>query len=140
MKVIKAGKGIHVVGSMTRCTHFYTNGIDRNAAHASRIADSLVGLPFRKPLHIAIFVGTDLFSHLMVNLLVPRLLALGHFPFIFNGSTPEHSRLPFALRELSFFERTLLQDHIIPFLGPNHHESAACITIEQMKSKFGIMV
>jgi hypothetical protein len=137
---IKAGKGIHIVGSMTCGTHFYTTPIVRNAAHASRIADTLVGLPVRKPLHIAIFVGTDLFFHLIVNLLVPRLLALGHFPFIFNGCDPKHSKHLFALQELSFFERTLLLEHIIPFIEPNRHENVACLTIEQMKAKFGIMI
>ena len=37
---LEATKGLHVIGSMTRGVHFYCNSIDRNAAHAARIADS----------------------------------------------------------------------------------------------------
>ncbi|KAI1153343.1 FAD-NAD(P)-binding-domain-containing protein [Nemania diffusa] len=34
----KATRGIYAIGSLTSGTHFYTNGIDRNVAHAARIA------------------------------------------------------------------------------------------------------
>ncbi|KAL9068619.1 MAG: hypothetical protein Q9161_006057 [Pseudevernia consocians] len=78
-----ASKNIHVIGSMTRGTHFFTNAVDRNATHASRIADSIAALPPRRPLHLAFFVGSDLFSHLMLSKLVPRLVAQGYTPFIF---------------------------------------------------------
>ncbi|KAJ6080551.1 hypothetical protein N7467_010304 [Penicillium canescens] len=38
-------KGLYVIGSLTTGVHFYTNGIDRNTAHASRIARNIVGKP-----------------------------------------------------------------------------------------------
>ncbi|CAF9917901.1 hypothetical protein IMSHALPRED_003778 [Imshaugia aleurites] len=136
-----ASKSIHVIGSMTRGTHFYTNAIDRNAAHASRIADSITASPPRRPLHLAFFVGSDLFSHLMVSKLVPRLVAQGHTPFIFlpedkvkrKATSPE-------LRELGFFERQLLQDQIIPFLRSSPSGGAACLTVDQIGAHYGLLV
>jgi len=143
-KTSKAGEGLHVIGSLTRGVHFYTTAIDRNAAHASRIADSIVGLPFRRCLHIAFFIGSDLFSHLMLGKLVPELLALGHMPFIFmpsdNINLANKRPVPFELQELAFFERTLLQEHIIPSLGSAPREGAPVMTIEQMRTHHGIMV
>jgi hypothetical protein len=142
-KTLKATKGIHIIGSMTRGTHFYTTAIDRNAAHASRIADSITGMPYRRPMHVALFAGSDLFSHLMLGKLVPQLLALGHFPFIFLPSdkvnAKPHGR-PFPLQRLTFYERTLLQEHIIPFLGSDIQSGAAFMTVEQMKAKYGMLV
>ena len=138
---LSATRNIHVIGSMTRGTHFYTNALDRNANHASRIADSLTVSPFRRPLHLAFFVGSDLFSHLMLSKLVPRLIAQGHTPFIFlptdkvNQKPSSHS-----LRELGFYERQLLQDRIIPFLGSSFPEGAACLTVDQMRAHYGILV
>jgi len=44
------------------------------------------------------------------------------------------------LQELAFFERTLLQEHIIPFLGSVPREGAPVMTIEQMRTHHGIMV
>ena len=140
---LKAGDGIHVIGSLTKGVHFYTTSIDRNAAHASRIADSLIGLPVRRPIHIAFFVGIDIFSHLMLNKLVPQLLALGHIPFIFMPSDAINSKTvarPFALMEIAFFERTLLQEHTVPFLGSSVQTGAPCMTVEQLKVKYGFMV
>lgn len=71
---LSASPKIYVIGSMTRGTHFHTNAIDSNANHASCIADYLTGPPPRRPLHLAFFVGSDLFSHLMLSKLVPRLI------------------------------------------------------------------
>lgn len=138
---LAAAKGIHVIGEMTRGVHFFTNSIDRNIAHAARIADHLTGQPVRRPLHVALFVGDDLFSHLMLSKLVPRLIMQGHFPFVFLPvhKTGVKSR-SFDLRELSFFERELLQDHVIPFLGSSFPQGAAALTVEQMGSSYGVLV
>ena len=130
------------MGSLTNCIHFYTTAIDRVVAHASRIADSLTGIPVRRSLHIAFFVGGELFSHLMLSKLVPQLLASGHMPFIFRLSDSINSKTkscPFALQELSFFERTLLQDYVILFLGSNP-TGASCLTVDQLTNRYGIMV
>lgn len=142
-RTLKATEGIHVIGSMTRGTHFYTTAIDRNAAHASSIADSITGMPYRRPLHVALFAGSDLFSQLMLSKLVPQLLALGNFLFIFLPSDKTNAktkRKPFPLQRLAFYERTLLQEHVIPFLGSTVQTGAAFITVEQIKAKYGILV
>ena len=136
-----ASKNIYAIGSMTRGTHFYTNAVDRNAAHASRIADSIIASPPCRPLHLAFFVGSDLFSHLMLSKVVPRLIAQGHTPFIFLPADKVNTKVTSPeLRELGFFERRLLQDHIIPFLGSSPSGGAACITVDQIRAHYGILV
>jgi uncharacterized NAD(P)/FAD-binding protein YdhS/folate-dependent phosphoribosylglycinamide formyltransferase PurN len=138
---LAATKGIYVIGSMTRGVHFYTSAIDRNAAHAERIADDLTGEPIRRPLHIAFFVGSDLFSHLMLSKLVSQLIAFGHTPFVFLPSDRVNKKpKAFDLRELSFFERQLLQEHVIPFCGSSPRQGAAFLTVEQMRYHHGILV
>ena len=134
-------QGIHVLGEMTRGVHFYTNSLDRMIAHAERIADHLMGEPVRRPLHVALFVGDDLFSHLMLSKLVPRLIMQGHFPFLFLPvhKTSKKSKT-FDLRELSFFEEELLRYHVIPFLGSSVPQGAAAPTVEQMGSSYGVLV
>jgi hypothetical protein len=142
-KTLRATEGIHVIGTMTRGTHFYTTAIDRNAAHASRIADSITGMSYRRPLHVALFAGSDLFSQLMLSKLVPQLLSFSHFPFIFLPSDKTNvktKRKPLPLQRLAFYERTLLQDHVIPFLGSTVQKGAAFMTVEQLKAKYGILV
>ena len=136
-----ASKNIHVIGSMTRGTHFFTNAVDRNATHASRIADPIAALPPRRPLHLAFFVGSDLFSHLMLRKLVPRLVAQGHTPFIFLPAVKVNKKVTSpGLRELEFFERQLLQDQIIPFLGSIPSGGAAYLTVDQIRAHYGIFV
>ena len=138
---LAARKGIYVVGEMTRGVHFFTNSIDRNIAHAARIADHLTGEQTRRPLHVAIFVGDDLFSHLMLSKLVPRLLMQGHLPFVFLPVRQiDMKSRSFDLRELSFFEMELLQDHVIPFLGSSFPQGTAALTVEQMGSSYGVLV
>ncbi|KAE8394120.1 FAD-NAD(P)-binding-domain-containing protein [Aspergillus alliaceus] len=139
---LRASEGLYAIGSLTRGTHFYVSAIDRVAAHAARIADAVTQEPIARPLHIAIFLGSDLFSHLMASTLVPQLLAAGHTPFVFlpvhkanRKTTP-----PFELRELAFFERELLQKHVIPYFKIDEPQGAAHMTVEQMKSAYGILV
>ena len=138
---LAATKGIHVIGEMTRGVHFFTNSIDRNIAHATRIVDCLTDQPACRPLHVALFVGDDLFSHLMLSSMVPRLIMQGHLPFVFlSAQKPNTKARSFDLRELSFFERDLLQDHVMPFLGSSAPQGATAITVEQMGSAYGVLV
>ncbi|KEQ78398.1 hypothetical protein M438DRAFT_285793 [Aureobasidium pullulans EXF-150] len=138
---LAASENLYVIGSMTRGTHFYTGAIDRNVAHAARIADSISGERPSRPLHVGLFVGTDIFSHLMTSKIVSRLLALGHTPFIFlpahKGSKKQKH---FDLEELAFFERQLYQDIVIPFLGTSDPSGSMCMTVEQMRVHYGILV
>ncbi|KAE8374696.1 hypothetical protein BDV26DRAFT_269485 [Aspergillus bertholletiae] len=139
---LRASEGLHVIGSLTRGTHFYVSAIDRVAAHAARIADTVTGEPIARPLHIAIFLGSDLFSHLMASTLIPQLLAAGHTPFIFlpTHKASRKTTPPFGLRELAFFERELLQKHIIPYFKNEKPGDAPHMTVEQMQDAYGILV
>lgn len=138
---LSATKNIHVIGSMTRGTHFYTNSVDRNAIHASRIADSITATPIRRPLHLAFFVGSDLFSHLILSKLVPRLIAQGHTPFILLPTDTVNQRTSSPnLRELGFYERQLLHDQIIPFSRSSSSDGAGYLSVEQMGAHYGILV
>lgn len=104
--------------------HFDTVAIDRTVAHAVRVADSLVGLAPRRPLHVALFVGRDVAAHLMVSEVVPRLIALEHFPFIFleDGDVGVHGE------ELRFWREGLLQEAVIPYLGLKSTNGGKCLT------------
>ena len=117
---LEATKGLLVTGFMTRGVHFYCNTFDRNVAHAALIADSLVGEPARRPMHVAFFTRSDLFSHPKLSKLIPSLIAQGHVPFMFlprhKSMKKSNAPMAFDLHELAFFERQLLQEHIMPFL------------------------
>ncbi|KAB8071155.1 FAD-NAD(P)-binding-domain-containing protein [Aspergillus leporis] len=138
---LRASPGLYAMGSLTRGTHFYVSAIDRVAAHAARVADALTQEPIARPLHVAIFLGSDLFSQLMASKLVPQLLAAGHTPFIFLPTHKAGRNVPpFELRELAFFERELLQKHVIPYLKDASPEGATHMTVNQMKNAYGILV
>ncbi|GKZ95436.1 hypothetical protein AnigIFM59636_009442 [Aspergillus niger] len=138
--------GLYTMGSLTRGTHFYVSAIDRTAAHAARIADALVGEPPARPVHIAIFLGADVASHLIASDLVPLLLAEGHMPFLFLISSKQTPSLegsgsrPFDLRKLEFFERELFRKHLCPRLKEDSFKGARHMTVEQMQTAYGVLV
>jgi folate-dependent phosphoribosylglycinamide formyltransferase PurN len=136
-----ASPGIYTIGSLTRGTHFYVSAIDRIAAHALRVSYAITQEPCARSLHVAIFCGSDLFSHLMVSKLVVKLLAAGQVPFVF---LPKHigrrKSTPFELRELNFFERELLQEHVIPYFKDKSPEGATHMIVQQMRNAYGILV
>ena len=141
---LEATKDGYVIGSVTRRVHFYCNAIDRNVAHAARIADHLVGESVRRPLHVAFFAGSNLFSDLMLGELVPALIAQGRVPFIFlpghKSKKKANTSTAFDLRDLGFFERQLLQDHIIPLHGVSIPQGAPTMTVEQMRVHYSFVV
>jgi len=77
---------------MTRGVHLYTNTIDRNATDATRITDGPNSELPRRSYHIAFFMGSDLFSHLILSKLVHRLIAPGHTPLYFGLPTKPKRR------------------------------------------------
>ncbi|KAJ5664886.1 FAD-NAD(P)-binding-domain-containing protein [Penicillium maclennaniae] len=138
---LSASPGLYAIGSLTCGTHFYVSAIDRIAAHAARISDSLTQNPCAQSLHVAIFCGSDLFSHLMLSKLVPQLLAAGHVPFVY---LPTHkarrSATSFDLQELAFFERELLQQYILPYFKDEFFEGATHKTVDQIRNTYGVLV
>ncbi|EGX93585.1 pyridine nucleotide-disulfide oxidoreductase family protein [Cordyceps militaris CM01] len=132
---LQATRGLYVMGSLTRGTHFYVSATDRVAAHASRIAQSLTREPFASPLHVAVFVSGDLVSHLMASKLVPELIRAGHVPYLFLSKKQKG-----AVPELAFFENELLQEHVIPYFKDTGANDAKSPTVRQLASKYGILV
>lgn len=67
-------------------------------------------------MRVAIFVGNDITSHLIVNQVFPRILAAGHTPYLyFTGQKPNPKAEP-ELRELFLYERLLLNSYVYPYL------------------------
>ncbi|KAJ2983512.1 hypothetical protein NQ176_g629 [Zarea fungicola] len=138
---LQASNSLYVMGSLTRGAHFYVSATDRVAAHASRIAKSLTADPLPKSLHVGIFVGKDLVSHLMASKLVPQLIQGGHVPYIFMvPSELNRKGAQSDLPELAFFEKELLQEHVIPYFKDKNPDDAKNMTVRQMASKYGLLV
>lgn len=79
-----ATKGLHAIGTLTTGVHFYTNGIDRNAIHALRIARHLVGRPTYHSAHIAVIVPKDsIIWNEFVFKAVPAMLVWDMIPFLY---------------------------------------------------------
>ena len=71
-------------------------------------------------MNIGFFVGSDIMSQVMMNELVPQLLAKEHRPFVFHPSDNTNRKArPLALEELIFFERRIVHEVIYPFLDSN---------------------
>ncbi|KAB8237603.1 FAD/NAD(P)-binding protein [Aspergillus alliaceus] len=96
---LEATKNFHVIGSLTRGVHFYTNSVRRIAAHAERVADTIIGNRVCRPQHVALFIGS-LNAYLNVlPKLIPRLLDNNHVPFVFVTAS--------VVKSLSAIERYL---------------------------------
>ncbi|OJJ38036.1 hypothetical protein ASPWEDRAFT_35602 [Aspergillus wentii DTO 134E9] len=139
---LRASPGLYAIGSLTQGTHFYVSSVDRIADHARRMADELTGEPLARSMHVALFLGGDAFSHLMASKLVPQILAEGHMPFVFllpsNKSSTKNSS--FREHQLAFLEQSLMKQHVIPFLNDTPGKNAAHLTVEKLKSTYGILV
>lgn len=141
---LSTSPGLYTIGSFTQGTHFYVSSVDRIAEHASRLADALTGEPLARPLHVAVFLRGDPFSHIMASRLVPRLLSAGHMPFLFvlpAGKTPANgTTASVRARQLAFFEKALMKQHVIPFLKDTPQNGAECLSLDQMRTTYGILV
>lgn len=141
-QTLEASPNVFVMGSLTRGKHFYVSATDRVAAHASRVAKALTLDPFTKAFHVAIFIGYDFLSNLMVSKMVPELIKSGHVPYIFVEKQPEANKVSKLLEfeELSSFESGLFRNHVLPYLTDKAPEDAAYLTVRQMQTKYGILV
>ncbi|KAI1080315.1 FAD-NAD(P)-binding-domain-containing protein [Whalleya microplaca] len=140
-KDLKVSHGLYAIGSLTKGTHFLVEGIDRIACHASRVADSVVGLQPSQSLQVALFVGLDLFSALTVMQLVPRLLAMGHMPFVFLVN-PLNDSIYVSKEETMyhFFEYVLLPEVIIPHYKSVGGPTAVALMTDSVENEFGVLV
>ena len=70
-----------------------------------------------RSLHIALFLGTDVSSHLLTNKLCHALIRQGHkISLFFPKHKPSAKAALAPLRELAFFEREILNNYIYPHL------------------------
>jgi uncharacterized NAD(P)/FAD-binding protein YdhS len=89
-----AFKGLYAIGSLTTGVHFYTNGIDRNVAHASRIARHLVGKQARPPTHLALIIPSNsIFWANFITLVVPAMVEISLIPFLYLTPGPDTMKL-----------------------------------------------
>lgn len=153
----KHSERIYAVGSLTRGVHFYTNSINENAKCGKRTVTALVErakqqLAFEreksmvanviKPKNIALFIGSDVSSHILMNELVGQLILEGFQPSIyFARHQPSKKPVLPEIQTQGFFERVILADHIYPFLDEQPlQEEVPCHSPQQLAKIYGISV
>jgi len=89
---------------------------------------------------IALFAGSDISTHLLVNALVPTLLSTGyHVRLYLPSHRPAARAFPPELEELTFFERILPSQVLYPYLDATPACTAAqCSSPRQIAEKHGI--
>ena len=90
------------------------------------------------PTKMALFVGNDISSHLLINRLIPKLLTDGIKPILYYPVTKvsPKARLP-EIQKLAFYERDILGKTIFPFLDLNQIEGKN-LSPNQMKKTYGV--
>jgi hypothetical protein len=146
---------LYVVGLLTRGVHFYTNSLTENAKAAARAAKDLVQhLPNmkvtsmfeearkHKPRKIALFIGSDISSQMLVNRLVPAMQSAGYEPAIYlPRHKPTNKIPPQDLQDLAFYERRMTNEFIYPFLNAEGPQPGAWyFTPEQLAKAYNISV
>ncbi|KAI1394686.1 FAD-NAD(P)-binding-domain-containing protein [Hypoxylon fuscum] len=139
----KAGPALYDIGSLTKGTHYFVEDIAQVALRASRISDSLIGLPPSQPLQVALFVGRDLFSTIIMTNVVRELLAKGHMPLVFLLTPPDESIYsPADERAYWFFESLLLPQVVIPDykLHGGPPQLALTMSCVEVENQYGVLV
>jgi folate-dependent phosphoribosylglycinamide formyltransferase PurN len=67
--------------------------------------------------NIALFIGSDITSHLIMNFLIKDLIENGCIVYIFSQKNKLNPKILSQLQELFFYERTLLNQYVYPFLN-----------------------
>ena len=154
----KYSNRIYAVGSLTRGVHFYTNSINENAKCGKRTVEAVIDQftkqkklerthmmdinAAKKPQKVALFIGSDISSHFLMNELVPRLIEDGYEPSVYFAKHRASTKpvLP-EIQAQGFFERALLADHVYPFLDSYRApENVICNSPQKMAEKYGITV
>lgn len=142
---------LYVVGSLTRGVHFYTNSLAENVKAAQRAAFHFVDTlptpkiedaPMAEKRKIALFIGSDISSQLLVNRLVPEMQQNGYEPVVYLPiHKPSKKTPPMALQDLAFYERRMTNEVIYPFLNEKGVQAGAGnYTPEQLAEVYGIEV
>ncbi|KAI4859109.1 FAD-NAD(P)-binding-domain-containing protein [Hypoxylon rubiginosum] len=139
----KPTRGLYAIGSLTKGTHYFVEDIDRITSHALHISDSIVGLPRSNPTQVALFVGGDLFSTVILMNLVPKLLAQGHMPYVFliEPSTDADS-LYVAENEYLYwyFETAVLQLLISDLIIRGDGPPQLALATDVVPNAYGVLV
>lgn len=147
---------LYVIGSLTRGVHFYTNSINQNAKCGQRAVKTIIERTRKflklekeqymkkdeKPKNIALFMGSDISTHLLMNELVENLVKEGYQPFLyFPKHKPSKKTALLELQTQGFFERIIPNEKIYPYLDsqPIQH-NAACHSPKQIEKIYGITV
>ncbi|KAI1759482.1 FAD-NAD(P)-binding-domain-containing protein [Hypoxylon sp. FL1150] len=135
-------RGLYAIGSLTKGTHYFVEDISRITSHALRISDSIVDLPRSSPKQVALFVGRDLFSTVIMMNVVPALLAQGHMPYVFllppsteSVDVNNKERLYWYF-ELSVLEKVLLADFRARLEGPPQ----LALATDAVENAYGVLV
>lgn len=149
-------KHLYVIGSLTRGVHFYTNSINENAKCGVRVVKAVMEhvrefLKFGKEKHmikdrelknIALFMGSDISTHLLMNELVDNLVKDGYQPFLyFPKHKPSRKAVLPELQTQGFFERIIPNEKIYPYLDSQPIQvEASCHSPKQIGDIYGIIV
>lgn len=146
---------LYVVGSLTRGVHFYTNSLAENVKAAQRAASHLVDSfpdpdiqihmekkPMSETKKIALFIGSDISSQLLLNRLVPEMKQAGYEPVVYFPTHKPSKKIPPAmLQDLGFYERRISNEVIYPLLNENGiQKGAQNFSPEQLSSVYNIEV
>ncbi|KAI5863604.1 FAD-NAD(P)-binding-domain-containing protein [Durotheca rogersii] len=138
---LRAGPNLYALGSLTKGTHYFVEDISRITCHASRISDGLVGLPPSQPLQVALFVNPDLFSEIIMMELVPKLLAMGHMPFVFHPEPPDDSiYLEAHERGYHYIKSFMLSQAILPDYKSHGGPPEVALATASLENEYGVLV
>jgi hypothetical protein len=95
-----------------------------------------------KKTKVALFVGSDISSQLLLNRLVPEMQKNGYEPIVYlPRHNPSKKILPRALQDLAFYERRMTAEVIYPFLNNQIiQDGASNYTPEQLSVIYSIGV
>lgn len=84
--------------------------------------NSIVPKDYRYKGHVALFIGSDVTSHLIANHIIPKLIKMQYKPVIFLPAH-KHSSKPEAkldiCQDFNFYQRGLLSQIVYPYLNRN---------------------
>ena len=88
---------------------------------------------------IALFVGSDISSHLLINWLIPQFQSLEIDPVVYFPTTKKRkNNLPTEVQKLAFYERLLLKETIYQFLDNAAAGDNKVLSPNQLKTVYGI--
>lgn len=90
---------------------------------------------------IALFLGSDIVAHLIMNKIVPQILQAGYEPVLFFPKHHASSKadLP-ELKTMAFLERHLLKETVYPFLDQDRLRNLPNYSPNRLATKYGLHI